>query len=153
MEFKKQVIFFGLASGTIFTVIETYFYVSSASLDVSVIYQLFSRFFASVHVLTTTIAVLGIYTFVQMREISDKTIKTNFKLISTRFLPYFVIAWTIHSLWNAHIRIISYFVYTFYYNSQNIGHISDDLIFITQLSFGIFINLSLFLIIFRKERN
>ena len=104
---KIDCIFFGITSGTVFTALEIIFYNSFPITKEETIFNLIVRLGVPIHILTTTLASIGIYSFVNAFDANQKKSKiTIIRLLLGKFFPYFFLAWIIHGLWNSGVSII-----------------------------------------------
>lgn len=96
---NRQIAFYGIISGTIFTFLELFLYqwqtlgTNGANFDIFI--QILLRTTAPLHVWTTFIIALGIGSF-KGRLAENQSLLTAF----SAFLGYFIIGWGFHSFWN-----------------------------------------------------
>lgn len=97
---NRQIAFYGIISGTIFTFFELFLYqwqlfgVNEANFDIFI--QILLRTTAPLHVWTTFIIALGIGSF-KGRLAENQKFSTAF----FSFLGYFIIGWSFHAFWNS----------------------------------------------------
>jgi hypothetical protein len=98
---RRHFIFYGIITGTMFVIFETYFYIFVNTPDpfgdyLIISYLQFSlRTFAPLHVFTAAIASMGVYQALEWNK-SDNRFSFNL----TKLLPFFMIAWITHGYWN-----------------------------------------------------
>ncbi|MHA1912442.1 MAG: PrsW family glutamic-type intramembrane protease [Candidatus Kariarchaeaceae archaeon] len=98
---RRLFIFYGVITGTMFVIFETYFYIFVNTPDpfgqhlVVSYLQLSLRTFAPLHVFTAAIASMGVYHALEWNK-SDNSF--SFRLVN--LLPFFMVAWIAHGFWN-----------------------------------------------------
>ncbi|MHA1977177.1 MAG: PrsW family glutamic-type intramembrane protease [Candidatus Hodarchaeales archaeon] len=138
---RRQFILYGIISGTIFTFLELFLYQwesIEASVDPfsDVFMQITLRTLAPLHILTTVIVALGVYSL--KSQVTGLKLRRITRLSSLKF---FLLGWGLHALWN------SLNVYFVVYLPE-----MQDILYMILIGFGLIINISLLLIIRRIFR-
>ncbi|MCG3217401.1 MAG: PrsW family intramembrane metalloprotease [Candidatus Heimdallarchaeota archaeon] len=98
---RRLFIFYGVITGTMFVIFETYFYIFVYTPDpfgqhlVVSYLQLSLRTYAPLHVFAAAIASMGVYHALEWNKSDNR-----FSFSLSKLLPFFMIAWIAHGFWN-----------------------------------------------------